>query len=51
MGTEVLMSAGVDSALDQDVVYIGGSNSSGSVAYPTRESAETIACVINSALE
>ena len=51
MGTEVLMSAGVDSALDQDVVYIGGSNSSGSVAYPTRESAETIACVINSALD
>ena len=50
MGTEVLMSAGVDSALDQNVIYIGGSSSSGSVAYPTRESAQTIACVINSAL-
>ncbi len=50
MGTDVLMSMSVSSTLDQDVVYIGGTTSSGSVAYPTRESAETVACVIRSAL-
>lgn len=43
VGTELLMQATVDQALDQDTVYISGS-------YDTRDSAETIACVINSTL-
>lgn len=44
VGTELLMQASLSNALDQDTVYISGS-------YSTRESAETIACVINSTLD
>lgn len=44
VGDEVLTQATVSSELDQDVVYISG-------GYSTRESAETIACVINSTLD
>ena len=44
VGTELLMQASLSEALDQDTVYISGS-------YSTRESAETIACVINSTLD
>ena len=44
VGSELLMSVQVDSAWDSDVVYISGS-------FETRESAETIACVINSTLD
>ena len=44
VGTENLMSATLSEALDQDTVYISGN-------YSTRESAETIACVINSTLD
>lgn len=44
VGDEVLTSATVSSELDQDVVYISG-------GYSTYESAQTIACVINSTLD
>ena len=44
VGTEVLMQAGVSSTLDQSTIYISGS-------FTTRESAETVACVINSLLD